>query len=263
MSHDEWERGLGRINLSNGSLREMSMADQVADNENNSQPQDVGDKPRSVKVWDPLVRIGHWVLAGGFLTAYLTAEENTDIHVVAGYVVAAIVATRLVWGFIGPKHARFANFVRGPGAVLGYLGGLFTGKAKRTVGHNPAGAAMIVALLIGVGGTAISGMALYAVEEGKGPLAGFISAGPGAASEGADVEAFEDEEHERGEAVGANRGGERHEDEAEEMYEDVHKAFVNFTLLLIALHIFGVLASSLAHRENLVGAMITGRKRPE
>lgn len=247
------------------------MADQVASNENNSQPQEVGSKPRWVRVWDPLVRIGHWVLAGGFLTAYLTAEESTDIHVVAGYVVAAVVATRLVWGVVGSRHARFANFVRGPGAVLGYLGGLFTGKAKRTVGHNPAGAAMIIALLIGVGGTAISGMALYAVEEGKGPLAGFIAAGGAAGGgENAGTEAFEDEgdeAREEGAAApairGAEGGAEGHEDGAEEMYEDVHKAFVNFTLLLIALHIVGVIASSLAHRENLVRAMITGRKRAE
>lgn len=238
------------------------MTEQVASNENNSQPQETGTRVVWVKVWDPLVRIGHWVLAGGFLVAYLTAEENTDIHVVAGYVVAAVVATRLVWGVVGSHHARFANFVRGPGAVFGYLGGLFTGKAKRTVGHNPAGAAMIIALLIGVGGTAISGMALYAVEEGKGPLAGFISvSAASAAPEGAEAESFEDEENEHDERATAAREGQ--ENDAEEMYEDVHKAFVNFTLLLIALHIVGVIASSLAHRENLVRAMITGRKRAE
>lgn len=242
------------------------MADQVANNENNSQPQEAGTNPRWVRVWDPLVRIGHWALAGGFLTAYLTAEENTDLHTFAGYVVAAIVATRIVWGFVGSRYARFANFVQGPGAVLGYLGGLFTGNAKRTVGHNPAGAAMIIALLIGVGGTAISGMALYAVEEGKGPLAGFISAGAGpSASEGAEAESYEDEdsEHEERSAAGASPAGEGQENDAEEVYEDVHKAFVNFTLLLIVLHIVGVIASSLAHRENLVRAMITGRKRAE
>lgn len=238
------------------------MTEQVASNENNSQPQETGTRRVWVKVWDPLVRIGHWVLAGGFLVAYLTGEESTDIHVVAGYVVAAVVATRLVWGVVGSHHARFANFVRGPGAVFGYLGGLFTGKAKRTVGHNPAGAAMIIALLICVGGTAISGTALYAVEEGKGPLAGFFSvSAASAAPEGAEAESFEDEENEHDERATAAREGQ--ENDAEEMYEDVHKAFVNFTLLLIALHIVGVIASSLAHRENLVRAMITGRKRAE
>ena len=218
------------------------------------------DAERRVKVWDPLVRIGHWVLAGGFLLAYLTAEENQGVHVLAGYTVAVVVGVRVIWGIIGTHHARFANFVKGPGAVLGYLGGLFTGRSRRSLGHNPAGAAMILALLPGVGRTAVSGMALYAIEEGKGPLAGWIApAAEGAAGAAAGHEEAEDEKEEAREAAGGDEAGEG----AEELYEDVHKAFVNFTLLLIALHVVGVIASSLAHRENLVRAMITGRKRAE
>jgi cytochrome b len=218
------------------------------------------DAERRVKVWDPLVRIGHWVLAGGFLVAYLTAEENQGVHVLAGYTVAVVLVVRVIWGIIGTHHARFANFVKGPGAVLGYLGGLFTGRSRRSLGHNPAGAAMILALLLGVGGTAISGMALYAIEEGKGPLAGWIApTTEGAADAAAGHEEAEDEKEEAREAAGGDEAGEG----AEELYEDVHKAFVNFTLLLIALHVVGVIASSLAHRENLVRAMITGRKRAE
>jgi cytochrome b len=244
------------------------MTEQATTGANNSELQKAPQAERKVKVWDPLVRIGHWVLAGGFLTAYLTAEENQGVHVWAGYAVAAVVATRLVWGFIGSRHARFANFVRGPGAVLGYLGGLFTGSSKRSLGHNPAGAAMIIALLIGVGGTAVSGMALYAVEEGKGPLAGWIgsvgnvSGGEAAGDHEAGSEETEQRELAGGVAQTAGEEGEGDEG-AEEVYEDVHKAFVNFTLLLIGLHIVGVIASSLAHRENLVRAMITGRKRAE
>ena len=240
------------------------MTEQATTGANNSEMQAALQPERKVKVWDPLVRIGHWVLAGGFLTAYLTAEENQGVHVWAGYAVAAVVALRLIWGVIGTQHARFANFVKGPGAVLGYLGGLFTGTSKRSLGHNPAGAAMIIALLIGVGGTAVSGMALYAVEEGKGPLAGWIAPASGASGgeETGDEEANEEREMAGAGAQPAGEGGERGEG-AEEAYEDVHKAFVNFTLLLIGLHIVGVIASSLAHRENLVRAMITGRKRAE
>lgn len=234
---------------------------------NNSELQNTPQAERRVKVWDPLVRIGHWVLAGGFLVAYLTAEENQGVHVVAGYTVAAVVGLRVIWGIVGSRHARFANFVKGPGAVLGYLGGLFTGTSKRSLGHNPAGAAMIIALLLGVGGTAVSGMALLAVEEGKGPLAGWLAPAPeGLAGEAAGHEEAEGEEGDEHAAAGggeaAREGGEAGE-AAEEMYEDVHKAFVNITLLLIGLHIVGVIASSLAHRENLVRAMITGRKRAE
>lgn len=230
------------------------MREPAASDANNSEVQVVAGEPRSVKVWDPVVRIGHWLLAGGFLTAYLTAEENQLIHVIAGYTVAAVVVLRIVWGFVGTKHARFASFVRGPGAVLAYLGGLATGKSKRSIGHNPAGAAMTVALLICIGGVATSGMALLAAEEGEGPLAGFIAAeGEGARpAEVAGEERGLSEDHEEGEAGGGAN---------EEMFEEVHETFVNLTLLLIGLHIVGVIASSLAHRENLVRAMITGRKR--
>jgi cytochrome b len=245
--------------------QEKAMTEQATTGANNSEMQKAPEAKQKVKVWDPLVRIGHWVLAGGFLTAYLTAEENQGIHVWAGYVIAAGVATRLIWGVIGSQHARFANFVKGPGAVVGYLSGLLTGTSKRSLGHNPAGAAMIIALLIGVGGTAISGMALYAVEEGKGPLAGWIApVGSEAGGEEADddegtTSADEEREMAGPSAQAAGEGGEG----SEEVYEDIHKAFVNFTLLLIGLHVIGVIASSLAHRENLVRAMITGRKRAE
>ncbi|HOZ28109.1 MAG TPA: cytochrome b/b6 domain-containing protein [Hyphomonadaceae bacterium] len=229
------------------------MSEPAPTDANNSEVQIAAAAPRSVKVWDPIVRIGHWLLAGGFLTAYLTAEENQPIHVLAGYTVAAVVGLRIIWGFVGTKHARFAGFVRGPGAVFGYLAGLVTGKSKRSVGHNPAGAAMTIALLLCVGGTAISGMALLAAEEGEGPLAGFIAA----ESEAAGPVTRSAVEHDLAE------GAEMSEEGGEEMFEEVHETFVNFTLLLIGLHIVGVIASSLAHRENLVRAMITGRKRGE
>ena len=197
-------------------------------------------------IWDPLVRIGHWTLVIAFFTAYLSGDDLFNIHKWAGYVVAGYVLVRIVWGLIGTRYARFTNFVRGPGAVLGYLRGLFTGHVKDYAGHNPAGGAMVVALLFSLLVTTGSGMALYAVEDNAGPLAGIVTEetfAPMASAFG------EEGEHGRDEESGA-----------EELLEGVHKAFVYITLALIGLHLAGVVASSLAHKQNLARAMVTGRK---
>ena len=202
-------------------------------------------------VWDPLIRIGHWTLVIAFFTAYLSGDDLFNIHKWAGYVVAAYVLVRIVWGIIGSRHARFTDFVRGPGAVFGYLRGLMTGKVKDYAGHNPAGGAMVVALLFSLLVTTSSGMALYAVEDNAGPLAGFVTEETFAPLATAFGEG--EEEHER--------GGGHEESGAEELLEGVHKAFVYITLALIGLHLAGVVASSLVHKENLARAMVTGRKQ--
>jgi cytochrome b len=211
----------------------------------------------TVRVWDPLIRIGHWVLVVAFATAYLTEGEPEWLHTYAGYAIAATVALRVLWGFIGPERARFSDFVTGPGRVFAYLKGLVTGRAERHVGHNPAGAAMTLALLTALSITALSGMATLAAEEGKGPLAGLVGAGP-ATSQVVDRREHEEygdhDEHGRDEEEG-------HDEGAGEIYEEIHEVAANATLLLIVLHVVGVLWSSLAHRENLVASMITGRKR--
>ena len=110
-----------------------------------------------VKVWDPFVRLFHWSLVALIAGCWLTADGPKLLHENMGYAVAALIAARLVWGLIGPRHARFADFVRGPRAVLSYLGDLRRGRERRYLGHNPAGGAMIVALLLAVAGTAATG----------------------------------------------------------------------------------------------------------
>ena len=110
-----------------------------------------------VKVWDPLVRIFHWSLAAGIATAWLTADEWDRAHEWIGYAIAALLAIRLVWGFIGTPCARFAQFVKGPRETLAYLGRILRGGAERHIGHNPAGAAMIVTLLTTIAATALTG----------------------------------------------------------------------------------------------------------
>lgn len=184
----------------------------------------VTDK-KTIKVWDPLVRIFHWSLVLFFVIAYLSEDDFETIHVWAGYAVAALVCFRLVWGLIGTHHARFSDFVKSPSTIWRYVIAIPAGKAKRYIGHNPAGGAMVIALLLSLIGTTIFGMALLAADEQAGPLAGTW------------IASFD-----------------------EHTLKEVHEFFVNITLALIGLHIVGVLFSSLHHRENLMRSMLHGRK---
>jgi cytochrome b len=170
--------------------------------------------PASVKVWDPFVRVFHWSLAGLFFLAYATGDESENVHIAAGYAIAGLLALRIVWGFVGSRHARFNDFVRSPGTVLAYLRDVMLLRAPRYVGHNPAGGAMVVALIAMLSGTCITGYMMTT-----------------AAYWGSQV------------------------------LEEVHEAFANLSIGLVAFHVLGVLVASVEHRENLVRAMVTGRKR--
>ncbi|MBI1219866.1 MAG: cytochrome B [Rhodobacteraceae bacterium] len=194
----------------------------------------------TVRVWDPLLRLFHWGLVGAVAVAWLSSEEGQPLHQAAGYVAAGLIAFRLLWGFIGPRYARFAQFIHGPAAVAGYLGAMLRGRERRYLGHNPAGAVMIVALLLSLSGTIFTGWLM--AEPNR--LA-MLPTLPAAVSP-----AFA-EEHESGSrgAVGAVS------------VKDLHGALADLTLLLVALHLVGVAFASLRHNENLARAMVTGRKR--
>lgn len=162
-----------------------------------------------------------------------------------GYAVGIIVALRIVWGFVGPRRARFSDFVRGPGTVLRYVSDLARGRAARHLGHSPAGGAMMVALLVCLAATVATGLVAYG-DRGMGPLAdaGSDITAPAVA---ATAQAAKDEQRE---------GGRR-----ESLLGELHSTIANITLALVILHILGVVMTSFAHRENLVAAMITGEKR--
>lgn len=191
-----------------------------------------------VRVWDPLVRVFHWSLVAAFATAWLTADELQPVHEIAGYAVAGLVAFRLIWGLVGSRYARFAQFLKGPHDMLAYLGDMSRGKERRYLGHNPAGAAMIVALLVTLSGTAFTG---WLMEE-PARVAMLPDLPQIVAPAWAD-----DDGDEYGEAEGA--------------LEEVHETLANLMLLLAALHVGGVVLASFRHRENLARAMVTGDKR--
>ena len=197
--------------------------------------------PPAVRVWDLVVRFGHWLLVACVLTAWFSEGKPIWLHSSAGYGVAIVLALRILWGFIGTRHARFRDFVRPPRAALAYLKDLLARRPTHYLGHNPAGGLMIVALLLALAGTAGTGMVLYDANSGKGPVAAarmWMNEVP---------------------------AGTRHERDkkAVHFWKEVHELFANTTMLLVVLHIGGVLASSVAHRENLVRAMLTGRKFPQ
>jgi cytochrome b len=203
----------------------------------------------SVAVWDPIVRIGHWALVIAFAVAYLTAEEETGstnvLHVWGGYIIGAIVILRVLWGFVGPRYARFSNFICGPLTALRYLVDLLAGRARRYLGHSPAGGAMVIALLLCLAGTVATGVVAYG---GKGLFAADSAVI-------ATTLRAEESEARGGSDEGQGSKGEK------SVVGELHGALANVTLALVILHILGVGVASYAHRENLVTAMLSGRKR--
>ena len=118
--------------------------------------------PQKILVWDIPTRLFHWLLAGSFAVAYLTAEAEgwENVHYTAGFTLLGLIAFRLVWGLVGSRYARFSEFCYGPSAVLAYIKSLRS-NPRHFIGHNPLGS-MAVLLLLGLGiATASSGWLMY------------------------------------------------------------------------------------------------------
>ncbi len=199
----------------------------------------------TVQVWDILIRLFHWSLVAAFTVAYLTSEEENPWHIYSGYLVLGLIVFRVLWGIIGSKHARFSDFIYSPATVAAYIKSLRTGTAQHYLGHNPLGGWMVLALLTTLFVVTLSGLKVYAIEEGKGPFAASsINLTPLSTAHA------EEEED-----------GKQNTNEAEEeFWEEIHEASSNFMLLLIAVHVLGVVVASRMHKESLVKAMFTGKK---
>lgn len=169
-----------------------------------------------ILVWDLPTRWFHWLLAASFAGAWLTgdSERFRDIHVILGYTMLGLIAFRLLWGFVGTRYARFADFAYSPASVMRYAKSLLSRQPEHYIGHNPAGAAAIFLLLaLGIA-SGISGWLAYNEIGGD-----WMEAG--------------------------------------------HALFSDLMLLMAGLHIAGVIAASVLHRENLARAMVTGYKQGE
>jgi len=111
----------------------------------------------TVMVWDPIVRIFHWTVVAGCVANLFLLEDGGLAHEVIGYTVAAALTVRIVWGFVGSRHARFADFVPRPRQLLPYLTLLAHRREPRQLGHNPAAAVMILILMALLAGVSITG----------------------------------------------------------------------------------------------------------
>lgn len=111
----------------------------------------------SHKIWDPFVRVFHWSLVGLFAANALIVEDDSWIHEWVGYVVAALIALRIAWGFVGPRSARFASFMPHMRGITDQLGDIATRRRRTHLGHSPLGALMIFALLLSIAGICASG----------------------------------------------------------------------------------------------------------
>jgi cytochrome b len=211
-----------------------------------------GYQMKSVKVWDIFIRIFHWTLVGSIIGLYLSAEDFKSVHIRLGYFVICLVLARIIWGFFGTKYARFSNFLYSPDKIVRYLKSLFVGKPIHYIGHNPAGGLMIVVMLISLLVTTFTGLKALAVD-GQGPLANSDASIIRLAFADGD-EADENEEH-------MNKAGHHPKEQKEEFWEEIHEVMTSFMAILIVVHLGGVLVSSWRHKDNLVGAMTTGKKK--
>ncbi|MBP8062844.1 MAG: cytochrome b/b6 domain-containing protein [Brevundimonas sp.] len=161
---------------------------------------------RTIKTWDPGVRLFHWLLVASVALAFLSSEEESVLsawHIPAGWIAAVLIAFRLIWGIVGGEHARFANLIR-PSRMAGHVSGLFAGRVHASLGHNPLGGIAVLGLL------GLTAATVFAGVTGR---------------------------------------------------EDFHEVIAWTLLAMIALHVAAVVAMSFLSRDNLIGAMITGRKK--
>ncbi len=167
----------------------------------------------TVKVWDLWVRLTHWTVAVGVLiNLFELTEEGSTWHEYVGYAVVAIVVSRLIWGFIGTKYARFSDFFPTPNRIKNHLTSI-SGNGKKHLGHNPFGALMMFALwgvIIGLGVTGyMMGMDAYWGEE---------------------------------------------------WLQELHELLANSLYVLIPVHVLSAIGMGFIEKQNLVKAMITGKK---
>ena len=199
-------------------------------------------KGQALPSWDPLLRLAHWGIAGVVLANYAFTKEGGSVHIALGWAGMALLLLRLIWGFVGPREARFASFPPNPMAALRHLGGLLRGKAPQYPSHNPAGALMAYALWACLAVLMLTGL-------GMSGLSPFARADLEAAVAEGDWSVLVEED---GDAEGESPYG--------DVLEEVHEVAANLILILALLHVAGVAVESRALRRNLLAPMLITRR---
>ena len=184
---------------------------------------------RQVQVWDAAVRVFHWLLVALIAFMWWSGRQKGDwlnYHFYAGYAILTLLIFRIIWGFVGGTHARFADFIYGPGAIIAYLKTLPSRTAAKFAGHNPVGGWSVVLMIVCVAVQAGTGLFANNEDYGfEGPLAKLVS---GATST---------------------------------WLTGIHRVSINVLLALIAVHISAVVYYLVYKKENLIAPMFHGRKQ--
>ncbi len=191
-------------------------------------PENPSPNHRPVVVWDFAVRVFHWLLVILIAFMWWSGKQKgawMTYHFYAGYAIVGLMVFRIIWGFVGGTHARFADFIYGPSAIFDYLKTLPSRTAAKFAGHNPVGGWSAVLMILCVAAQVGTGLFASNDDTGfEGPLAKFVS--------------------------GAMSG----------TLTSIHRISINVLLGLIAVHIGAVFYYLLHKKENLITPMLTGRK---
>ncbi|WP_281858337.1 cytochrome b/b6 domain-containing protein [Litoreibacter halocynthiae] len=183
----------------------------------------------SGRVWDPLVRLTHWIIALAVILNGFIIDDDALAHIWIGYIALGMLALRLLWGLIGTESARFSSFPVSFSGAATHVSELKQGVHRKHRSHNPLGALMVYALWATLTVVSVTGVMM-------------------------ESDLFPEDDHEYSSRI------EAHDDEAAEWLEDLHEGAANLLLLLSVLHVGGVVLESRLSGRNLVQAMITGRR---
>ena len=182
---------------------------------------------QKIRVWDWPIRLFHWAVVVLFTSSWISAEiggNAMQYHLWSGYTILGLVLFRILWGWVGSETARFAHFLRGPGAVLAYARAWFKPGYRATTGHNPLGGWSVAALLLALTFQTITGLFSNDDIANEGPLYHWVSK------------------------------------DTSDLISTLHAGSFNVLLTLVALHIVAIVLYRVKHRENLLKPMLTGDK---